>query len=221
MFETLKVTPDTSQIEIDSAISKAVAAIQAGKLVVIPTDTSYAVMCDAFNAEAIAQLRIAKKQTSDVALPISAGSIETIKGVANLSTLANDLASAFWPGALTLLTTAQDSLAWNIGGSGTALAVRVPHNDVAITVLNQIGPSVMTGAQIAGKSPVNTVDQAISALGESIAIFLDAGELSNQVSSVIDTTGQHLRLIRAGSLTLQEIREVMPIVIDASASKSS
>ena len=83
MFETFKVTSDTSNNDIDSAISNAVAAIKAGKLIVIPTDTSYAVVCDAFNAAAITQLRIAKKQTSDVALPIAAGSIETIKGVAN------------------------------------------------------------------------------------------------------------------------------------------
>lgn len=219
MFETFKVTPDTSKSEVDSAVSKAVAAVQAGQLVVIPTDTSYAVVCDAFNAGAITQLRIAKKQTSDIALPIAAGSIETIKGVANLSTLANDLASAFWPGALTLLTTAQDSLAWNVGGIGAALSVRVPNNEIAIKVLSQIGPCVMTGAQLAGQSSIHTVEQAISALGESVAIFLDAGELSQQSSSVIDTTGAHLRLVRAGSLTLQEIREIMPIVIDASATK--
>ena len=204
--------------EIESAITTAVAAVRDGNLVVIPTDTSYAVICDAFNAGAINLLRIAKQQTSDVALPIAAGSIETIRGVANLSTLGLDLASAFWPGALTLLTEAQDSLAWNIGGSGSALSVRVPHNEVAIAVLNQIGPTVMTGAQVAGATPIHTVERAKAALGESVAIYLDGGELGGEISTVVDATTGNLRMIRAGALSLARLREVMPMVIDASAS---
>ena len=219
MSKICKITSDVSQAEIDSAITSAVAAVQEGKLVVIPTDTSYAVICDAFNAGAINLLRIAKKQTSEIPLPIAAGSLETIRGVANLSTLALDLASAFWPGALTLLTEAQDSLAWNIGGNGAALSVRVPHNDVAISVLSQIGPTVMTGAQVSGSAPIHTVELAEQALGDSVAIYLDAGEISGQVSTVVDATTGNLRMIRAGALSLAQLREVMPIVIDASASR--
>jgi tRNA threonylcarbamoyl adenosine modification protein (Sua5/YciO/YrdC/YwlC family) len=216
--QIFNVTSDVSPRDVEAAVATAVDAVREGKLVVIPTDTSYAVICDAFNSGAINLLRIAKKQTSDVALPIAAGSIETIRGVANLSTLANDLAQAFWPGPLTLLTQAQDSLAWNLGGNGAALAVRVPHNDVAITVLNQIGPTVLTGAQAAGDSQIQNVEQAQLALGDSVAIYLDAGELSGTVSTVVDATTGNLRMIRSGSLSLAQLREVMPIVIDASAS---
>lgn len=218
MSQIFNVTSDVSPRDVEAAVATAVDAVREGKLVVIPTDTSYAVICDAFNSGAINLLRIAKKQTSDVALPIAAGSIETIRGVANLSTLANDLAQAFWPGPLTLLTQAQDSLAWNLGGNGAALAVRVPHNDVAITVLNQIGPTVLTGAQAAGDSQIQNVEQAQLALGDSVAIYLDAGELSGTVSTVVDATTGNLRMIRSGSLSLAQLREVMPIVIDASAS---
>lgn len=218
MSQILKVTEDVLPADIEAAVTSAVTAVRDGKLVVIPTDTSYAVICDAFNSGAINLLRIAKHQTSDLALPIAAGSIETVRGVANLSTLANDLAQAFWPGALTLLTEAQESLAWDIGVGGSALAVRVPHNDVALTVLNQTGPAVMTGAQVSGEAPIHTVEQAQLALGESVAIYLDAGELSGGTSTVVDATTSNLRMVRSGSLSLSQIREIMPIVIDASAS---
>lgn len=221
MSQVFKVDAQTAVADIATAVDAAVAAVKNGGLAVIPTDTSYAIICDAFNLNAITKLRMAKQQNPDMALPIAAGSIETIRGVANFSTLANDLASALWPGPLTVLTVAQDSLAWNIGQAGSALAVRVPHHDVAQSVLSGIGPSVMTGAQFVGGELVQTVEQAMAALGEAVEIYLDGGELSPQISTVIDATTDQVRMIRSGALSLAQIRQVMPLVIDATASSVS
>jgi tRNA threonylcarbamoyl adenosine modification protein (Sua5/YciO/YrdC/YwlC family) len=218
MSQVFKVGDQVSKADIEIAIEAAISAVKNGGLAVIPTDTSYAIICDAFNAGAITKLRMAKKQTSDIALPIAAGSIETIRGVANFSTIANDLASALWPGPLTLLTIAQDSLSWNIGQSGSALAVRVPHHEVAQQVLSGIGPTVMTGAQLMGEDPVQTVEHAQAGLNDLVDVYLDGGALSPQISTVIDVTTDHVRLIRKGELSLAQVREVMPIVIDATAS---
>ncbi len=218
MPQVLKVDESASKADVELAIEVAVTAVKNGGLAVIPTDTSYAVICDAFNVDAIARLRNAKKQTSDIALPIAAGSIETIRGVANFSMVANDLASALWPGALTLLTIAQDSLAWNIGQDGSALAVRVPHHEVAQAVLSGIGPTVMTGSQIVGNPAVQTVEQAQAALSDLVDVYLDGGSLTPRISTVIDTTLDHVRLIRVGEVTLEQLREIMPSIIDATAS---
>lgn len=218
MSQALKVDQHTPEADVRLAVEAAIAAVKNGELVVIPTDTSYAVICDAFNLEAITRLRAAKQQSSDVALPIAAGSIETIRGVANFSTLANDLASALWPGPLTLLTVAQDSLSWNIGQAGSALAVRVPHHEVVQAVLSGIGPTVLTGAQIAGGQSVQSVEQAQKNLADLVSVYLDGGVLSPRISTVIDATTEHLRLVRKGELSLGQLRELMPSIIDATAS---
>jgi len=216
MSKVFKV--DSVDADIQQAAQTAVSAVKNGGLVVIPTDTSYAVICDAFNIEAVNRLRLAKKQNSEIALPIAASSIETIRGVANLSTLANDLASALWPGPLTLLTISQDSLSWNIGQDGSALAVRVPHHEVAQLVISGIGPVIMTGAQLAGEPSVQTVEQAQAALGDLVDVYLDGGALSPRISTIVDATTDNVRMIRHGELSLSRIREVMPSVIDATAS---
>lgn len=218
MSQVYKVDTQTSAADIALAVDAAISAVKAGGLAVIPTDTSYAVICDAFNNSAITKLRMAKKQNSDIALPIAAGSIETIRGVAKFSTIANDLASALWPGPLTLLTVAQDSLSWNIGQVGSALAVRVPHHEVAQAVLAGVGPTVMTGAQSMGQASVQTVEQAQATLSDFIDVYLDGGPLSPRISTVIDATTDHVRMVRSGELSLAQIRAVLPSVIDASAS---
>lgn len=218
MSQVYKVDAQTSAADIALAVDAAISAVKAGGLAVIPTDTSYAVICDAFNNSAITKLRMAKKQNSDIALPIAAGSIETIRGVAKFSTITNDLASALWPGPLTLLTVAQDSLSWNIGQAGSALAVRVPHHEVAQAVLAGVGPTVMTGAQTMGQAAVQTVEQAQAALSDFVDVYLDGGPLSPRISTVIDATTDHVRMVRSGELSLAQIRAVLPSVIDASAS---
>ncbi len=199
----------------EGVIARAIALVQGGQLVVIPTDTSYAVIADAFHMGAITKLRIAKKQTSDVSLPIAAGSIDTIRGVALLSELASDIAQAFWPGALTILTAPQPSLAWSIGASDSALAVRVPNHELARQILTGIGPTVMTGAQHAGAAPITTVELAQAALGDAVSLYVDGGELSGATSSVLDTTGAHPRLLREGALSLAALREIAPMVVKA------
>jgi tRNA A37 threonylcarbamoyladenosine synthetase subunit TsaC/SUA5/YrdC len=77
----------------------------------------------------------------------------------------------------------------------------------------------MTGAQLAGAAAIQNVEQAQGALGELVDVYLDGGQLSGQISTVIDATTPDIRLIRQGSLTLAQIREAMPSVIDASASR--
>ena len=218
MSSVITIAADTAQDAIEDAVARVVACVQGGGLVVIPTDTSYAVIADAFHPQALEKLRAAKGYLGNVPLPISAASIETIRGVANLSPLAADLARAFWPGALTILTRSQQSLSWNVGNADSALAVRVPNHALAQLVLAGIGPTVMTGAQKAGQPAVLEVAQAQAALGDAVDVYLDAGVLRPTQSAVVDCTGEHIRLVRSGALTLADLRQVMPIVIDATAS---
>ena len=218
MSSVLSIATDAAPNTVSDAVAQIVACVQGGGLAVIPTDTSYAVVADAFHPAALDKLRSAKAYLGSVPLPIAAASIDTIHGVANLSPLAADLARAFWPGALTILTRSQPSLSWNVGSADSALAVRVPNHPIAQAVLAGIGPTVLTGAQKAGESPILDITQAQAALGDAVEIYLDAGTLTNTQSAVVDCTGEHVRLVRSGALTLADLRHVMPIVIDATAS---
>ena len=218
MSSIVTISSSATPVEFADAVAQAVECVRGGGLAVIPTDTSYAVVADAFNVEALEQLRVAKGYLGTVPLPVAAASIETIHGVANLSPLAADLARAFWPGALTILTRSQPSLSWNVGSTDSALAVRVPNHAIAQAVLAQIGPTVMTGAQKAGQLAVLDIAQAQAALGDAVGVYLDAGTLTSAQSAVVDCTSEYIRLVRSGALTLADLREVMPIVIDATAS---
>jgi tRNA A37 threonylcarbamoyladenosine synthetase subunit TsaC/SUA5/YrdC len=63
------------------------------------------------------------------------------------------------------------------------------------------------------------VELALSALGDRVAVYLDAGNLAHNVSTVVDATTSNLRLLRQGSITLEQIRQINPNVIDATGAK--
>lgn len=201
--------------DLDSAIE----AIQAGQLVVLPTDTSYAVFADAFHRAAITSMRVARQQQEQTPIPVAGASIDMISGVAQLGGLGRDLAEKFWPGALTLLVHPQPTTPLQVGGLDDALSIRVPHHDDTRTVLTSTGPLAFTGAHIVGGKPSLTIDAARDALGDSVAVYVDRGELPGGTSTVVDATSSTMRMVREGALALADLREVMPMIVDARASR--
>ena len=221
MSQIFDLTQSSADDALEAAVSAAAEAVSNGGLVVIPTDTSYALICDAFNPDAVGLLRAAKAQSQTVTIPVGAGNRATIDGIATFPELANDLVTAFWPGPLTVLTQTQPSVSLSVTDNDSALPVRIPNHPLAIAVLNAIGPVAMTGAQRAGEGPVLTIAAARSVIGDSATIYIDGGELSGLQSSVVIATGDNLRLVRAGALSLEQLRSVVPTVIDATASSKN
>ena len=221
MSQIFTLTSDSTENDVDEAVHAVIQAVVNGELAVIPTDTSYALIADAFNESAIERMRIAKQQSSSVSIPVGVGSLATVDGIATLSTLARDLVTALWPGALTVLTKPQPSVSLAVCQVGDAVAVRVPSHPIALAVIQGIGPVAMTGAQVAGEAPITTIIQAQAALGDSVTTYIDGGELTAKQSTVLDATSEHLRLIRRGALSIDQLRAVVPMVIDAAATQSN
>ncbi|MEY3966618.1 MAG: hypothetical protein RLZ96_144, partial [Actinomycetota bacterium] len=87
-----------------------------GEVVVIPTDTVYGVAADAFNAKAVEALLNLKGRERTSPPPVLIPKVETMSALAaDLPLVANQLAAAFWPGALTMVLKAQTTLEWDLG----------------------------------------------------------------------------------------------------------
>ena len=205
------------------AVASAFAAVRRGDLVMIPTESVYALATDAFSMRGVAALREAKGYDAEVPLPIMVGSRSTIAGIASrVSDDARSLMEAFWPGPLTLLLTPQPTLAWD-HPEGAPLTVRMPMHPVALALLAATGPLVVTSANLPGLSAPTTVDDALSQVGDAAALALDAGPLAldpaslmgnvGLPSSVVDTTVNPPRIVRTGALDAQTLRRHVPRVL--------
>lgn len=196
----------------DRGIAAAVEAVKSGELLVMPTDTVYGIGADAFTPHAITALHHARSVTNQVPPPVLIGSRHTLDGlVYSLPKAARELADAFWPGALTLYVEHSPSLQWDLGETGGQVAVRMPLHPVALEVLREVGPMAVTTANKVGRPAPATAEEAREQLEYAVRIYLEAGPAGDPApSTIIDVTGAVPRVLRAGAIPLEKLRDVVP-----------
>jgi len=198
------------ETESEAGIDAAASALRAGNLVVLPTDTVYGLAADAFDPAAVAKLLEAKGRGREMPPPVLIAEPATLDALAaeRPPTWLRELLDELWPGPLTVVFTAQPSLTWDLGETHGTVAVRVPDHEVARSVLRVAGPTAVSSANLSGQSAATTIDEAQSMLGESVAVYLDAGPSSGSLpSTILDVTGPIPRVLRQGAISLETLHK--------------
>jgi L-threonylcarbamoyladenylate synthase len=197
-----------------AGIEAATEAIRKGELIVLPTDTVYGVGADAFTPWAVSRLLAAKGRGRDMPPPVLVGTVRAAAAlIDDLGSFGQDLIDEFWPGGLTLVARATPTLAWDLGETRGTVAVRMPLHAAALDLLKKTGPMAVSSANITANPVATTADEAVEQLGDSIAVYLDGGPCGGGVAStIVDLTGSVPRLLRAGAISMDRLREVATLV---------
>ena len=208
MSSVIDCTTDEGQAK---GIAAAVAALRRGELVVLPTDTVYGLGADAFAPDAVAAILKAKGRGREMPPPVLIPSVQTLDGLAtHVPVYARDLIRAFWPGPLTLVFVAQSSLMWDLGETNGTVAVRMPKDDIALRLLDMVGPMAVTSANVSGQTPAKTILEAQAQLGSAVSVYLDAGPCSDSLpSTMLDCTGEAPVVLRAGAVSVGRVQEAL------------
>ncbi|UQA94139.1 L-threonylcarbamoyladenylate synthase [Streptomyces halobius] len=193
-------------------LREAALAVRRGELVVLPTDTVYGIGADAFNREAVDGLLRAKGRGRAMPSPVlvaSPGALYDL--VTDVSEQGRALVEEFWPGGLTLVARHLPSLDWDLGETHGTVAVRMPSHPVALDLLAETGPMAVSSANLTGQPSPQDCDAAQGMLGDSVAVYLDGGVTEATVaSSIVDLTGTAPVLKRAGAISAERLRKVVP-----------
>lgn len=203
--------------ERDKGVQAAIEAVTRGDLVVMPTDTVYGIGADAFKPYAVTALQNAKGRGRNVPPPVLVGSRTTVDGlVFGLPPVARDLIDAFWPGGLTIVVEHAPSLQWDLGDANGTVGLRMPMHPIALEVLRETGPMAVSSANKHGQPTGLTADEAREQLGYSVSVYLEGGRLEpSPASTIIDVTGDVPKVLRAGAVSLDDLRKVAPGTLGA------
>jgi L-threonylcarbamoyladenylate synthase len=192
-------------------VSAAAEAIFRGECVVLPTDTVYGIAADAFNPTAVAQLLEAKGRGRDMPPPVLIPSRQTVDGLAmSVPSYAGRLMDAFWPGGLTLVFRAQQSLAWDLGDTNGTVGLRMPNDEIALALLESTGPLAVSSANRTGKPSATTVTDAGFMLGHFVDIYLDGGPRgSDAPSTILDCTKADPVVLREGAVSNEQLQKIL------------
>ena len=193
------------------AIEFAAHAIRNGQLVGMPTETVYGIAADALNPTAVKAVFDLKGRPADNPLIVHLSSIEAIESVAReFPPVAQQLAVQFWPGPLTLVLPKRPEVPTITTGGLDTVAVRVPFHPVAQALLRQSGrPIAAPSANLFMRlSPTRATD-ILPEIADGLAIILDGGPCNYGIeSTVVDLTGQMPKILRLGSISESQLREV-------------
>lgn len=183
-------------------------SLENGAVAVIPTDTVYGIATGAFCEPSIRQIYQLKNRPQQQALQLLMKDTQSVGRVAQLSTAAQALAKAYWPGALTLILPPTASGRELLRGF-EGLGIRVPAMPFLQQLLSYLPvPLACTSANEHGK-PVITDEKDLVELFEGTVDFIvKSGTLSPTASSVVDFTKQP-RLLRQGALSKEELERVL------------
>jgi Sua5/YciO/YrdC/YwlC family protein len=189
------------------AIQEALDILHKGGLVAFPTDTVYGVGALVFDGKAVESIYSAKDRPVEKAIPVLIGETDDMERVGmDIPDMAYKLASRFWPGPLTVIIPKKPTLPEAVSAT-TTVGVRVPDHEVARALLQAAGPMAVTSANISGQPSPSTAEEVFAQLGGRIGLIIDGGTTPGGVpSTVIDCTGNELKILREGPISLEQVR---------------
>ncbi len=188
-------------VALADAETEAVAVLQAGGIIVCPTDTIYGFSCLASNQAAVRKINHWKGNALDKPLILLASSLAMVEQYSHLSATQKKLALNFWqearPTSLILPQRAGNELAFLSQNNG--LSWRLPKSNFLLKIIETLGcPLVSTSFNKTGGAPYEEVSSLLAEDldFEGLDLIIDAGFLKSQPSRLIDLGGAKANIIR-------------------------
>ena len=189
-------------------------ALKEGRVVAAPTESSYGLLADVHNPAALATLLSIKPRGSDKGQPLILPNLACWQTLVQPpSALAQQLAEHFWPGPLSLVTAARESLDTRLTLNGN-VAVRVPGPSVAADIVAHYGaPLTATSANDPGAPPCLSADEVARVFETGLArgqLVVVAGTAPGGApSTLVQLDSQRWHVIREGAIPSAVLRQVL------------
>ena len=192
--------------------------IQNGGLVAIPTETVYGLGANGLNETAVAKIFEAKGRPQDNPLILHVAEAADMERFCHsIPAGAYALAEKFWPGPLTMVLPAKDSVPLSTRAGLPTVAVRCPDCDVTRAIIRLAGvPVAAPSANISGKPSTTTAEHVRHDHDGRIDAIVDGGACRVGVeSTIVDLTEERPRLLRPGGITPEQLLTVLgDLVVD-------
>ena len=206
-----------TEIKGEEAVDEGAAIIRGGGLVAFPTETVYGLGADAFNAEAVKSIFLAKGRPQDNPLIVHIPSAEWLPTVAKtVPQEAYELFNRFSPGPLTIVLPKADRLPLVTTAGLQTVGIRIPNSKIARELIARSGtPIAAPSANRSGRVSPTTAMDVYEDMAGRIPLILDGGDTDVGIeSTVITLAGAVPTVLRPGAVTIEMLPEVLGTVVN-------
>jgi L-threonylcarbamoyladenylate synthase len=204
-LKVYKINHENPEPEI---IQRAVTLIRRGGIIAFPTRCLYGLGADAFNAAAVDRVfQLKQRPPQKPILILIDRRIQLERLVSHVSKAASGIMDQFWPGRVTLVFEAADTVPHYLTAGSGKIGIRLPGHPVAAALIESLeSPLTGTSANLSGKPGCRCMDDLDPQLVQQLEAVLDAGVLKGGTgSTVVDVTGDIPRVLREGQISEKEI----------------
>lgn len=201
-----------SQAELEAAVD----ALRDGELVAFPTETVYGLGANASNPAAVRKVFELKGRPPSHPVIVHIDQRKYLKRwVRDVSPAAAKLAETFWPGPLTLVLPRAEGVHDVVTGGQDTIAIRIPSHPMARQLLDAFGGGIAApSANRYGRLSATRAEHVEDEFGDAVKVILDGGECQLGLeSTIVSCLGDEVRLLRPGSITLGQLRNVVGEVL--------
>ncbi|MGL9757532.1 MAG: L-threonylcarbamoyladenylate synthase [Wolbachia sp.] len=187
-------------------------AIKNNLLACFPTETVYALACNALDHESIEKIYRIKKRSQNKPLSIFVSDVDSLTNIAKVKEEYIDLINYFSPGPMTyILPLKNNSILLNKFFKDD-IGIRIPDHPIAIAILNELKtPIVATSINISGEKSICKASDIPQSIKQHLSAIIEDDELVSGIeSTIIDSTGDKIKVLRKGKISLQTINSAFP-----------
>ena len=185
--------------------------LENGGAVVLPTETVYGLFAKALDKKAVDHVYQLKRRPRDKALNLNVASIDDILYFSkNQPDYLKNLVDAFLPGPLTIVLEANDRVPYWVNSDLTTVGFRMPSHPVTLDLIREFGPLIGPSANISGCESGVNFKQILEDFDREVFGLEDDGFLTGQDSTILDLTGEKVKILRQGSITQEDILDKIP-----------
>lgn len=185
-------------------------ALDESEVIAFPTETvmGLGVYYDDYSAYQL--LNKIKGRPEDKPYTLMLGSVDEIDKYAYLSDRDNKIIKAFMPGAITVLLKSKSNVPGYVTHNTGVIGIRVPGFKLIQDLISFCKkPLLVPSANKSGKKPALTSSEVKEIFKEELGYILEGNALGGVPSTIVDLTGEQVKIVREGPISLKDIEKVL------------
>lgn len=191
--------------EIDIVIDE----LNKENVISFPTETVYGLAVKYGSHKALDRLMEAKDRDYSKAITLMLSKKEDIEKYAYLNKNALKIINTFMPGKVTLIFNKKETVDSYMTNGKQTIGIRIPDSSYVLNLINQVGPLLVTSANLSGQGNTTCPDEVLEQLDGRISLIVDGKTNNGIASTVIDLTKEEIKILRAGEISKEEVEEAL------------